>query len=469
MTLNLNPANFSGLGALAGKSNGGGGLSVPGALGLEALRTKLSKEEALRKEALERQQMALQAELAHNSLTQQGELALRQQGIQREQMGMEQQAMQQKGLLAQQQIGQQNSQFQQSLGLDQQKLGQQGQQFQQSLGLDQQKLGFAAKQAEQQKAAEEQQREMARLLDEKKESIQEKGAFASYARLAMQKVKTPEEGQQLRTEILKEAVEKGHITPEEAKNTGRLPLSQFNSLLEYKILQYGKVKEFKTMAELNKPEEPKSDKGGSTIIKQADGTEIILNTPTTPTATAAQKELKDRQKGLQKLATMRDEFNENYFTYAGQAKTGLSEIAEKAKGLPGVGTALNTAAEIATGKDAEGRSKDIIGQTKYLNSVEQFFNEYKHEITGAAAAEKEIKQIRKSFLNGDMSPSQFQGALDQLLVKYTSEAEFNKNILNKGLDTSPDDIKKYLEYNMEKYGWTEEETRRKLKAKGILK
>ncbi len=96
-------------------------------------------------------------------------------------------------------------------------------------------------------------------------------------------------------------------------------------------------------------------------------------------------------------------------------------------------------AKVLTGKNKEERADFIEKRSQYINNIEQVFNTYKKEITGAAAGEKEIDQLRASFLNGDMSPSEFMGAMDQVVSKYKSESDINKSTLNNGVNTTMDD------------------------------
>ena len=440
MAIDIQAPNLSGLTAIAGKS-APLNLTPTGALGLQALQQRQANEAALRASALEKMQ-----------LQQQGELALRSQNIQRQALALQAQQQDRQGLLAnreielkQKQLGMQGSQFQDEMGLKQQQLAQQGMLGQGALDVDKQRL------------FQEQQRDMmAKLMSDKKEAIQEKGAFASYGLIAMKQAKSPEEAAQIRTAILDEAVAKKYMSPEEAKRNAQIPISQFNIGLGAQLINIGAAKDYKDAMDANKPQHP----SGQTIIKQADGTEIIMNEPTKSVTSEVQKDLKDRELALQKLAPIRNEFKENYFTYKGQADVGMSKIAEKSEGIPGLEFITDKVAGAMTGKDKKERAAEIRDMTKYVNAVEQFFQgDYRKPITGAGAGLDEIKDLRRNFINGEMSPSEFAGALDQVVQKYTSEAEFNKNILKEGLDVSPDLVRQYKQLPQYK-DWSEEKIQR---------
>jgi len=170
-----------------------------------------------------------------------------------------------------------------------------------------------------------------------------------------------------------------------------------------------------------------------------------LELDTIRAVTELQKDVINKEDALRNLASLREDFKTNYFTYPGQIGLSASKIAEKTQGIPGVDLAANNIAEGLTGMDAKGREQYIQNATKYVNSIEQFFNTYRKEITGAGAGLDEIKLLKKSYLNGDMAPSEFLGALDQIMNKSIGESEFKKNILNKGIDvTSNQGLINYL-------------------------
>jgi hypothetical protein len=67
--------------------------------------------------------------------------------------------------------------------------------------------------------------------------------------------------------------------------------------------------------------------------------------------------------------------------------------------------------ERLTGELSEEQTKALKQYTAFTNSVEQAFNQYRKEITGAAAAVAELKTLKESMFNTKMSPSQFEAAL----------------------------------------------------------
>lgn len=78
-------------------------------------------------------------------------------------------------------------------------------------------------------------------------------------------------------------------------------------------------------------------------------------------------------------------------------------------------------------------------RTQFNTTVEQLFNAYRQEITGAAAAVAELERLKKSFLNIDMGPTQLEAAYEQ----YSSELQRSMRVRNKlirqGFDPSTEE------------------------------
>lgn len=434
MAIDIQPPNYGALAALAGKS-AQLNLQSPGALGLQALQQAQANQASLRDDAA--RQMALQ---------QQGQLGLlanhaQNRALDIQQANQEQQAkMAQAGLNQdQQKMAMQQSQFNAGQNMDQQKLAMQQSQFDAGQSMDQNKLDQTSLSEKDnldlqnrilaENTAKDQ---MAKLLADSKQNLQDKGAFASYGLLSMTGAKTPEEAAQIKDEILKEAASKKYMSPEQLKAASQMSISQFTNGLKYNLVQTG------TAAEYNAVKDKQSPTTGTNITFNPDGSlATVTSAPTNAEKTAAQKVVNDRSQALMKLKGMMDNFDPNEFTNMAQANNTLSIAAERNKGIPLVGTALDKAAQYTTGQNADERAKNISKFTEDMNNIEQFFNQsYKQPMTGAAVGEQELKDLRKGYLSGDMSESQAKGALNQLVKKFVGEKEYNQVMLNKGVDTS---------------------------------
>lgn len=430
MAININPPNFSGTASVAGRGINNTALTNAGALGLQAYQLRQAEEEAKKQRIMEAMRLRVQEDMAR-----------RQAGIQQGELGLRQQELQQRGLLAnmeqdrfKQELGMKDQWFQLGRQDDAAKLAAEMSSRERGYGLEERKLGMIDEENKMKLAMEYQKTELKKMLEEKKEVREEKAAYAMYGLRTMQGAKTPEEAQQIRTEIVKEALDKGYISKEEAKAAGKMPISQFTASLEYKLALGDKVKEFAALQEATKEE--KESKGTQVTIG-ADGTVKYTQSPTTAVVTETQKDLKNKDLALDQLKQLQEGYDPSYFTYRNQASASTAKLAQKFKGIPGLEGASEGVASFVSGMPEKDREKFLEKRSAYMNKVDQLFNAYKKEITGAAAGEKELDQIRDSFINGDMSPSEFQGALQQVVEKYKAEADYNRNLLNKGFNTTP--------------------------------
>lgn len=423
MSIQINPVDFRGfaLGAVGTPQ-----LPQVGALGLQAIQSIMSQQDsAANRAAQERMNMA--------RIRSSDEAMLRQNGLERAR------------------LDQQNSQFQQSLDMDRNKLAllksqrlaenaMAAEQMGQEYSLNSQKIDLAVVEQEykkwkstQENAQEGLKLEMSQLKDKKAEEIGMMGAFATSARLAMDQVNSPADARAMQLSILDEAARNKYITAEQAKQMGSMPISSFKNALDFKIMQLDKVSEYKSMYDLQHPKE--KGNGGMEIVAP-DGTVIKMQGLTTPTQTENQKNLITNEKNSTQFDQLEKDYDPAFFTYKNQAGAKLSKEAEKTSDIPVVGAATDLLANTVTGMDKEQRGQFLEKRTKYMNNLEQMFNSYKHEITGAAAGEKEIDMIRKSVLNGEMSPSEAKGALEQIKEKYKAESDLYKKNLGQGLDVS---------------------------------
>ena len=67
------------------------------------------------------------------------------------------------------------------------------------------------------------------------------------------------------------------------------------------------------------------------------------------------------------------------------------------------------------------------------NAIEQEFNKYRKEITGAAAAMSEIEMLKESFMNSDLSYEEFTAAFDEYRDAQIKALEIAQDILSRGI------------------------------------
>lgn len=423
MPLQYQAPNFSGAAALAGRGGGNLNIEAPGRLGLATLQSRQQAEEAQRRDALKLMQ-----------LRQQGELGLRQQGIDRQRL--EQQKLQQQSLLGQQQT-------QMTLGARAQ---------QDKLGFERDKLGQikAMEQAklQQKKQQEAMEREMAQLADMKKSQIKERGAFASYARLALEDAKTPEEAQQLKTAILNEAVQKKLMPAAEAEQAAKMSITQFKHALGLKIMQYGAVKDFKAM-------QPDDEQSGSTEVILSDGT-VIRSTaePSAPVETEHQKQIGSALLQLDQLEKIGESYADEYLTWAGETKSAYGRVSSKSpefvkKLLPG-----SEEAEKFRGKRAS-----------FIQGINRFFSAWVKEMTGVQFGMKELAMRKKEVINEEDDPAAFKAKYNALIDDMKRATMIRQELLQKGI---PINSKKFnQEFQERMHPIVEKEPKRSEAAQGL--
>ncbi|MCP4410187.1 MAG: hypothetical protein GY807_21080 [Gammaproteobacteria bacterium] len=122
---------------------------------------------------------------------------------------------------------------------------------------------------------------------------------------------------------------------------------------------------------------------------------------------------------LSNISSIRQKLKPDWLTYKGQLVSGATKIAEKA----GFGDYLP--------KESKQKLREY---TQFKTAVEQEFNRYRKEITGAAAAIQELQALRKATFNTDQSPTEFNAALDQLESSIRRIDQLRIDLLSKGID-----------------------------------
>lgn len=115
--------------------------------------------------------------------------------------------------------------------------------------------------------------------------------------------------------------------------------------------------------------------------------------------------------------SVRESFNPDFLTYKGQGEQFFTAQAEKL-GL----------------EPSQARKEFLKGRTEFVTKTERLFNAYRKEITGAAAAVQELDRLKKSFLNVDQSPSEFEATLDSYQAELKRTVRLRNKLIREGLD-----------------------------------
>lgn len=136
---------------------------------------------------------------------------------------------------------------------------------------------------------------------------------------------------------------------------------------------------------------------------------------TSSTQTDLQKNIISTADQLSRLGQIKDDYQRDFLTYQGKFKTLTSRVLDKA----------NLA--------DSGQVKFLQQQTKFKNGVEQLFNQYRKEITGAAASVQELDRLKESMLNADMSPAEFEAAYEQFQSLISRSVQLKQQFLSQGV------------------------------------
>jgi len=143
------------------------------------------------------------------------------------------------------------------------------------------------------------------------------------------------------------------------------------------------------------------EKAGTTTVTVNVGEEGDKRQPLTPAMkTAMQKNLIKSRGNLVKLNGVADSFDEGHFTAWGKFKGYLGDQADKSglvdKDTPVLGELVDFSAD----------------RQVAFTQIEQLFNSYRSEITGAAAAVQELERLYTSYINTNRGPTATRRVLD---------------------------------------------------------
>ena len=136
------------------------------------------------------------------------------------------------------------------------------------------------------------------------------------------------------------------------------------------------------------------------------------------------------------LGGITDSQIDKYLGYLGKGKAYIGRGLGQMTGLGG--DALNAALLAATGVDFQ----QFAGQQGVLfGDLERYFNEKKHDVTGAAAAVAELIMLRKGILSGETSPAVAKEKLKSIIEREKATLKVNFDLLR----TGGLDVKNYWE------------------------
>lgn len=141
--------------------------------------------------------------------------------------------------------------------------------------------------------------------------------------------------------------------------------------------------------------------------------------------------VRDAQQGIQsgfeiagRLRRIRDNYDPNFLTYQGRGKAAVAGVMDKA----GI-----------SGKDDRAMLKQ---RRRFEQNVRREFNAYRKEITGAAAAVQEMEELKRSMMNVDQSPAEFEASFDEYVREIQRSMRIKARLLREGVRVGSEEFGK---------------------------
>lgn len=168
------------------------------------------------------------------------------------------------------------------------------------------------------------------------------------------------------------------------------------------------------------------------------------------------------EQNLSRLDRIGEQFTPEFLTFAGRIGASISSLKSKA------------------GVDLKPEDKKFLqNRRKFTQNINQLFNAYRKEITGAAASVQELESLKKAMLSEDLSPAEFTASFDEFRAELQRANRLSRRVLREGLpggfgknlDTlfisGADDDAEERGAELIQQGLTEEEALDKLESEGF--
>ena len=129
--------------------------------------------------------------------------------------------------------------------------------------------------------------------------------------------------------------------------------------------------------------------------------------------TAIQKDVASGEEMLSTLDRIAKTYDRDALTYKGQAAAWADRVGNKLG--------------ISSGETAK-------KQRAFVQNVESVFNQYRKDITGAAASVKELDRLKSAMINIDLSPAEFEAAYTEFRSALEATITIRKALLSRGID-----------------------------------
>lgn len=156
--------------------------------------------------------------------------------------------------------------------------------------------------------------------------------------------------------------------------------------------------------------------GGGFRVLQGEGVTSGNKLPLGRSASSEeQKDIAPLEIQKKQVEHIADLYDPSFLTYAGKAETAKNRFLDK------------------LGASGPNDRKQLGGATRFRQNVEQVFNAYRKDITGAAAALAELDRLKQSVINTDQSPAEFEAALGEFAQGLQRGLDIKKQLLDEGI------------------------------------
>ena len=153
---------------------------------------------------------------------------------------------------------------------------------------------------------------------------------------------------------------------------------------------------------------------------------------------AVRDDIINSRKKIRILTPMTNDKLDQYLSYLGRAAAATGSKLSSFSGLGG--DEINKRVKDAIGVDLQ----EFAGEQSLLfGDLENYFNESRRAITGLAAPVKELEQLRKAILSGEISPAVAKAKIAQIIQREEAELDLSFRLLEQG----GLDIKSYFDEN----------------------
>ncbi len=129
-----------------------------------------------------------------------------------------------------------------------------------------------------------------------------------------------------------------------------------------------------------------------------------------------EKEIASDMNVLANLSEIKEFYNRDYLTYLGRLDLAGLRLKSKA------------------GIELSQEEKDFLGNAKvFTQGINRVFNQYRKEITGAAASVREIEDLKKSVLNPDLAPDEFDASFKSFEDSLKRSMRIKRMVLRDGV------------------------------------